>query len=163
MDLDQRSPVPFQQGDHIGPPEHRGEHDGRDPSSVVGMNVGTVPEEQFRKLEMSLEGNSSQRSLPLGIPTINIGTRLQEHPGGLEMAMVGGKQEQGISTTITEIRREPLPEHAGQRVRLAATGPLESQQLEFMVTRLLLGTRDDALHGKKCGSRAPGAREPYLG
>ena len=93
MDPDQRGPVLFQEGDHAGASEHRGEHDGRDPPSVVGMDIGPVPQEQFRELEMTLEGNSSERGLAAIVPTVHLGPGFQKHPGCLEVSMVAGKQE----------------------------------------------------------------------
>ena len=73
MNRDQRGPVLFQLGYHGGASEHGGKHDGCKPPSVIGMNVGTVPEKQLRELEISLESHTSKRGLPLVIATIHSG------------------------------------------------------------------------------------------
>ena len=160
MNRDQRGPVLFQQSDHGCPSEHGGEHDGGKPPSVIGMDVGAMPEKQLSQLKISLESHAPKRGLPLVIATIHIGACFQEHPGSLEMPVIRGEQEQGIAARIAEIHRQTLPEHAGQRVRLSETGTLESKLLKLTVTRLLLGIRDDVLHE---GSAVPAVGRNRLG
>jgi hypothetical protein len=57
------------------------------------MDIGPVPEEQFRELEITFEGHSSERGLAAIVPTVHLGPSFQKHPGCLELSMVAGKQE----------------------------------------------------------------------
>jgi hypothetical protein len=130
---------------HARPPEHGGEHQWRHSSTVVGVYVRPVFQQQGYDFLAALERRAAEWRLAAIVPAVHSRSLLQKHSSRFRVAVVTRQHQQAVPAQVRKVQRESMIQHLAQCFRFTFAREIDGELLQFGVT-LLFGFCGDDLH-----------------
>ena len=88
------------------------------PSAEDGIDVRAGSDEQFGNIDQTLERNTGQRRLPLGVSLVGIGATSEQQPHGCGLIVVRGQHQQRVAARGSRVGGHPGVQRPFERIEI---------------------------------------------